>query len=68
MFALGIIGEYLARMHFRMMERPTYTVLSDTFGSYRSLENDLEERVISNTCLTDLTEAVPKNDLNSYEV
>jgi undecaprenyl-phosphate 4-deoxy-4-formamido-L-arabinose transferase len=26
LFALGIIGEYLARMHFRMMERPTYTV------------------------------------------
>jgi len=26
MFALGIIGEYLARMHFRMMERPTYLV------------------------------------------
>jgi len=26
MFALGIIGEYLARMHFRSMERPTYTV------------------------------------------
>ena len=24
--ALGIIGEYLARMHFRMMERPPYTV------------------------------------------
>ena len=24
--ALGIIGEYIARMHFRMMERPTYTV------------------------------------------
>ena len=30
MFALGIIGEYLARMHFRMMERPTYTVRSTT--------------------------------------
>jgi undecaprenyl-phosphate 4-deoxy-4-formamido-L-arabinose transferase len=28
MFALGIIGEYLARMHFRMMERPTYVVRS----------------------------------------
>ena len=28
LFALGIIGEYLARMHFRMMERPTYTVLT----------------------------------------
>lgn len=26
MFAIGIIGEYLARMHFRSMERPTYTV------------------------------------------
>lgn len=28
LFALGIIGEYLARMHFRMMDRPSYTVLS----------------------------------------
>jgi undecaprenyl-phosphate 4-deoxy-4-formamido-L-arabinose transferase len=28
LFALGIIGEYLARMHFRMMERPTYAVRS----------------------------------------
>jgi undecaprenyl-phosphate 4-deoxy-4-formamido-L-arabinose transferase len=26
LFALGIIGEYLARMHFRMMETPAYTV------------------------------------------
>ena len=26
LFALGIIGEYLARMHFRSMERPTYAV------------------------------------------
>ncbi len=26
LFALGIIGEYLARMHFRMMERPAYVV------------------------------------------
>ena len=26
LFALGIIGEYLARLHFRTMERPTYTV------------------------------------------
>lgn len=31
LFALGIIGEYLARIHFRMMERPTYTVRSTTF-------------------------------------
>ena len=26
LFALGVIGEYLARMHFRMMDRPSYTV------------------------------------------
>jgi glycosyltransferase involved in cell wall biosynthesis len=26
LFALGVIGEYLARLHFRSMERPTYTV------------------------------------------
>ena len=26
LFALGIIGEYLARMHFRTMDRPTYLV------------------------------------------
>jgi glycosyltransferase involved in cell wall biosynthesis len=30
LFALGIIGEYLARMHFRMMARPTYIVRSIT--------------------------------------
>ncbi|MEO8367822.1 MAG: glycosyltransferase family 2 protein [Candidatus Solibacter sp.] len=30
LFALGIIGEYLARMHFRMMDRPAYAVLSET--------------------------------------
>jgi undecaprenyl-phosphate 4-deoxy-4-formamido-L-arabinose transferase len=28
LLALGIMGEYLARMHFRMMERPTYAVRS----------------------------------------
>ncbi len=32
LFALGIIGEYLARMHFRSMERPTYVVRSDSLG------------------------------------
>jgi undecaprenyl-phosphate 4-deoxy-4-formamido-L-arabinose transferase len=31
LFALGIIGEYLARMHFRTMDRPTYLV-SDAVG------------------------------------
>jgi undecaprenyl-phosphate 4-deoxy-4-formamido-L-arabinose transferase len=26
MFAMGVIGEYLARMHFRLMDRPSYAV------------------------------------------
>jgi glycosyltransferase involved in cell wall biosynthesis len=26
LFALGIIGEYLARMHFRLMDKPSYVV------------------------------------------
>jgi glycosyltransferase involved in cell wall biosynthesis len=26
LFCLGIMGEYIARMHFRMLERPTYSV------------------------------------------
>lgn len=26
LFALGIMGEYLARMHLRLMDRPTYTI------------------------------------------
>lgn len=33
LLALGIIGEYLARMHFRMMDRPTYIIRSTTFLS-----------------------------------
>ncbi len=30
LFALGIIGEYLARMHFRLMEKPTYVIREET--------------------------------------
>jgi undecaprenyl-phosphate 4-deoxy-4-formamido-L-arabinose transferase len=33
MFALGIIGEYLARMHFRTMERPSSVVRNTVGGS-----------------------------------
>lgn len=32
LFALGIIGEYLARIHSRMMERPTYAVAETAGG------------------------------------
>jgi glycosyltransferase involved in cell wall biosynthesis len=27
LFALGVLGEYLARMHFRLMDKPSYTVI-----------------------------------------
>jgi len=33
LFALGIIGEYLARMHFRTMDRPAYVVARALDGS-----------------------------------
>lgn len=33
LFALGIIGEYLARMHFRIMDKPTYVVASEVGNS-----------------------------------
>jgi glycosyltransferase involved in cell wall biosynthesis len=33
LFALGIIGEYLSRMHFRVMDKPSYAVRSDSAGS-----------------------------------
>jgi undecaprenyl-phosphate 4-deoxy-4-formamido-L-arabinose transferase len=32
LFALGIIGEYLARMHARSMDRPVFVVRSRTCG------------------------------------
>lgn len=36
LFALGIMGEYLARMHFRSMQKPPYVVRSDAGRSPRS--------------------------------
>ena len=33
LFSLGIIGEYLARVHVRMMERPTYVIEQTTAES-----------------------------------
>jgi glycosyltransferase involved in cell wall biosynthesis len=34
LFAIGIIGEYLARMHFRSMQKPTYVVRTATAAMY----------------------------------
>lgn len=35
MFTIGIIGEYLSRMHFRLMDKPPYTVYKET-GNQKS--------------------------------
>lgn len=35
LFSLGIIGEYLSRVHFRSMERPTYVIRDDTARAER---------------------------------
>lgn len=36
LFALGIIGEYLSRMHFRSMDRPPYVVLDEAAADARA--------------------------------
>ena len=38
LFALGVIGEYLARMHFRSMERPPYAVHEATSSEKATLQ------------------------------
>ena len=38
LFAIGIIGEYLARMHFRTMQMPSYVIRTDT-GTDRTRKN-----------------------------
>jgi len=40
LFALGIFGEYLARMHFRSMERPPYALLDRTAAFTNSADPD----------------------------
>lgn len=38
LFTLGIIGEYLARMHLRIMDKPSYVVKTSTLESEKSLQ------------------------------
>jgi undecaprenyl-phosphate 4-deoxy-4-formamido-L-arabinose transferase len=34
LFSLGIMGEYLARMHFRLLDKPTYAIRSNSRKKY----------------------------------
>lgn len=43
LFALGIIGEYLARMHFKSMRHPAFTVREETGGEGRMTELSREK-------------------------
>ncbi len=51
LFCLGIIGEYLARMHFRMMDRPPYMVAAlvrhDSAESTSSDGSDVERNIVT---------------------
>lgn len=42
LFALGIIGEYIARIHFRVLDRPAYVVRHELEGS--ALPGGMRER------------------------
>ncbi len=41
LFALGVFGEYLARMHLRSMDRPTYVVHEDTHKPRQASINNI---------------------------
>jgi undecaprenyl-phosphate 4-deoxy-4-formamido-L-arabinose transferase len=41
LFALGIIGEYLARVHFRSMQKPPYVVRVNDVGGKQEERDDL---------------------------
>jgi undecaprenyl-phosphate 4-deoxy-4-formamido-L-arabinose transferase len=39
LFSLGIIGEYIGRMHFRVMDRPTF-IISETTQKKLGMVNE----------------------------
>jgi len=48
LFAMGIIGEYLARMHFRMMEKPLYVVRTSV-DPLQQEESERDAEVLAGT-------------------
>jgi glycosyltransferase involved in cell wall biosynthesis len=45
LFTLGIMGEYLARMHLRMMERPSYVVRTNVAADSRDCPHTRDEEI-----------------------
>jgi undecaprenyl-phosphate 4-deoxy-4-formamido-L-arabinose transferase len=56
LFALGVVGEYLARVHFRLMDRPTYAVRAAT-------SNDANDKAVTSRSAT--TRDVPADTTRS---
>lgn len=52
LFALGIIGEYLARMHFRMMDKPSYAVGARAGWSARDAVGAAHEAAVGGFAVT----------------
>lgn len=48
MFTIGIIGEYLARIHFRTMDKPPYVVHKHTTG----IQNNIEDEAVTDRVTT----------------
>ncbi len=44
LFSLGVIGEYIARIHFKTMRRPTYSVRSETRADAESVAGGEEPK------------------------
>lgn len=43
MFTIGIMGEYMARMHFRLMDKPPYAVLAQTPMDSATVDTDTRQ-------------------------
>jgi undecaprenyl-phosphate 4-deoxy-4-formamido-L-arabinose transferase len=42
MFTIGVIGEYIARVHFRTMGQPTYVIIEEVDNQNKDSENENE--------------------------
>ena len=50
LFSLGIIGEYLARMHFRLMDKPSYVVRAVSESGPVQSEDELDGKQTTLRC------------------
>jgi undecaprenyl-phosphate 4-deoxy-4-formamido-L-arabinose transferase len=56
LFATGVIGEYIARLHFRTMGKPPYVIREEINGDFMTMEEMISDvpspRIMSNTLTT----------------